>query len=120
MVRGVASDAFFSWPFTPFEITVPMRMPTVNVAKIVSVYAGRFAFRRAQKPLASGSIELPPVRSVLSRISALPIIPFHREREESGSDVGTLPKVLTVLEDTSQADLKTRAKVTCQPISVSI
>jgi hypothetical protein len=56
-LRGVASELFFSWPFTPLEITVPIRMPTVNVAKIVSVYARRLAFRRAQKPLASGSIE---------------------------------------------------------------
>src|SRR5271156_7217375 len=56
ILKGVASEPFFSWPFTPLEITVPIRMPTVNVANIVSVYAGRLAFRRAQKPLASGSI----------------------------------------------------------------
>src|SRR5579872_4548725 len=61
MVSGVASELFLSWPFTPLEMTVPMRMPTVNVTKIVSVYAGRLALSRAQKPLASGSIELPPL-----------------------------------------------------------
>jgi hypothetical protein len=36
------------------------------VTKIVSVYAGRLAFRRAQKPLASGSIKLPPDLTVHS------------------------------------------------------
>jgi hypothetical protein len=66
IVRGVASDPFFSCPFTPFEIIVPISMPSAKVAKIVSVYAGRFAFRRAQKPLSSGSIELPPVVTVHS------------------------------------------------------
>ena len=37
-VSGVASEVFCpSLPFTPYEITVPIRMPRESVAKIVSV-----------------------------------------------------------------------------------
>src|ERR1700678_1940730 len=87
MLKGVASEPFFSWPFTPLEITVPIRMPTVNVAKIVSVYAGRFAFRRAQKPLASGSI-----RTSSSSNSALTLYLFA-ENESFGGRALLLPRL---------------------------
>ena len=49
-VNGVASEVtvFFSCPLTLYEITVPMRIPTVKVSRIESVYAGRFAFSCVQ------------------------------------------------------------------------
>jgi hypothetical protein len=52
-VNGVASegDDFLSWPLTPEEITVPIRIPTVNVIKIEMLYARRFAFKRTQRAL---------------------------------------------------------------------
>src|ERR1035438_10388011 len=57
MVSGVASDDFCpSLPFTPEETTVPIRIPTVSVARIVKVYAHRLALRRAQKALSRESI----------------------------------------------------------------
>ncbi len=45
-------DDFLSWPFTPEEITVPIRIPTVNVIRIEMLYARRFAFKRTQRALA--------------------------------------------------------------------
>src|ERR1700680_2642398 len=57
IVSGVASDDFCpSLPFTPEETTVPIRIPTVSVARMVKVEAQRLALRRAQKALSRESI----------------------------------------------------------------
>ena len=70
IVSGVASDDFCSFPFTPDETTVPTRMPTDSVAKIVRVYGQRLALKRTQKALARESI------AFLLKISALPHYTF--------------------------------------------
>src|SRR4029077_3936401 len=57
IVSGVASDDFCpSLPFTPEETTVPIRIPTVRVARIVKVYAQLLALRRAPKGRSRSSI----------------------------------------------------------------
>ena len=45
-------DDFLSWPLTPEEITVPIRIPMVSVRRTEKVYARRFAFKRTQRALA--------------------------------------------------------------------
>src|SRR5262245_60029136 len=63
--RRLASELLCpSFPFTPYEITVPIRIPTVRVAKTVSVYAHPRPFRRTQKALARGSMLLLPLRKI--------------------------------------------------------
>src|ERR1700680_4864861 len=51
MVDGVASaDRFsFSCPFTPYETTVPIRIPTVRVSKMTAVKPRRLALKRSHK-----------------------------------------------------------------------
>src|SRR5512146_1952915 len=52
MVSGVASaEEFLSWPRTPKEMTVPIRMPTAKVSRTTRVEAQRCAFSLAEKAL---------------------------------------------------------------------
>ena len=48
-LSGVASDALFSWPLTPKEITLPITIPTANVATITNVDARRWALKRSHR-----------------------------------------------------------------------
>src|SRR5208283_3153579 len=55
---GVASaEGFFSLPLTPAETTVPIRIPSVKVARITKVEAKRFLFSFCLKPETCGSIK---------------------------------------------------------------
>src|SRR5580765_1861523 len=56
-LRGVASPFCPSFPFTSEEINVPIKMPTVSVARILNVYTQRLAFMRIH--IAPESICLP-------------------------------------------------------------
>src|ERR1700687_2797492 len=76
MVSGVASyDLRPSLPLTPEETTVPIRIPTVSVARIVKVYAQRLGLRRTQKALARESIS--------SSCNCLTYLLYPRARQES-------------------------------------
>src|ERR1019366_7049370 len=80
MVSGVASDDFCpSLPFTPEETTVPIRIPTVSVARIVKVYAQRLALRRTQKALSRESI------SYLLKLPSLLLYLRPRQASSKGS-----------------------------------
>src|ERR1035438_7345711 len=58
---GVASaEGFFSLPFTPPETTVPIRMPSVRVARTTKVEAKRLALNFCLKPETCPSITCPP------------------------------------------------------------
>ncbi len=56
-VKGEISPvAAFSLPLTPADTTVPIRMPSDNVARITTVEAKRFAFIRCHQPVSCKSI----------------------------------------------------------------
>src|ERR1700730_808358 len=71
---ATSEAVFLSWPFTPYEITVPMRMPTAKVSRIERVYVRRFAFKRTQRALTRGFI------NDLRDYWGTPIIPSRQRR----------------------------------------
>src|SRR6476646_7761858 len=61
-VNGVASAERVSWPRTPPETTVPIRIPIVSVSRMISVDASRFALKRPHRAFACSRIcHLPPI-----------------------------------------------------------
>ena len=55
-LSGVASADLFSCPRTPPETTVPIKMPSASVSRMISVDAGQLALKRAHKVLARSYI----------------------------------------------------------------
>src|ERR1700733_8064826 len=71
---GVASaEEFCSLPFTAPETTVPIKMPSVRVARITRVEAKRLALNLCPKPETCGSIQYPPANQPVEIIQSPPL-----------------------------------------------
>src|SRR4051794_2912868 len=72
---GVASDDVFCWlPLTAPETTVPIRMPSVSVARMTMVEAKRLALNLALKPETYESIHFPPANERREIITAATLL----------------------------------------------